>query len=663
MTATHGVAAARTPDRPVRGERLLRACEALFMRADAAIPLPDAIHPLKQAGALANLNLFVAIVSGIVLLYWYTPSVEGAWRSVEAMGASPLGAGLLRSLHRYSSDATMLFALLHAGRLFTARRFTGARWLAWVTGIALVGLLWIVGWLGYWLVWDGRARQVALGTARLADALPIFAEPLSRSFLTDQHLSSLFFFVVFFIHMLLPLAMGVALWLHIARVARAKFLTGRALTLGGLAALLIVSLAAPADLAAPARMAAVPGTFALDLWYLAPIALTDRLGAAWLWALTLFGGAGLLAVPWLLGRGRAEVAVVDAGRCQGCTLCYKDCPYNAISMTTRPDGTALAVVDPATCVGCGICAGSCDSAAIGLPWIPVLSERRRLDEALSAAPGAWVAMVCGALGAADALKGWSVVDVPCAGWVQALSVERALRHGASGVLIVGCASCRFREGSTWAGQRMAGDRPPAIRADKVDRSRVRVVAIERHQHAELAREAAGFRAGLPLTRAPRPAFVALLAAAALSLAVLGATRVAYSAPRVEGAQLVVSFKHPGIAGENCHTLSPEELAALPPHMRREKVCSRERASVRLRLEIDGREVLRRAYAPRGLWGDGNSVAIERLTVPAGSHRVAIRLGETTDADEWTFVDTRDVVFGEDEQRVILFDRGSRFGWF
>ena len=114
-------------DVPIRGERILRLLERALTGLERAIPVPDAVHPVKQAGALANLSLFTALISGVLLLFWYTPSVDGAWSSVAAMGESPLGAGLVRTLHRYSSDACMLFSLLHAARLFSARRFTGAR--------------------------------------------------------------------------------------------------------------------------------------------------------------------------------------------------------------------------------------------------------------------------------------------------------------------------------------------------------------------------------------------------------------------------------------------------------------------------------------------------------------------------------------------------------
>ena len=215
----------------MRGEAVFRALERplLWLDARAARHFPPSLDPVAQAGALAVLSLVVALVSGILLLFWYVPSVYGAYASVAAMAGLPT---FLRALHRYSSDACVLFAVFHALRLGLARRFTGARWLAWVTGIGLLVALWLVGWLGYWLLWDERGRQVALGTARFVDVLPLFADPLSRSFLADDRVNTLLFFVVFFVHMLLPLPMGVALWLHVARVSRSRFLPGFAASLG-----------------------------------------------------------------------------------------------------------------------------------------------------------------------------------------------------------------------------------------------------------------------------------------------------------------------------------------------------------------------------------------------------------------------------------------------
>ena len=533
----------------------------------------------------------------------------------------------------------MLFTALHLVRMLLARRVTGVRWLAWVTGIALLGGLWLVGWLGYWLVWDERAREVALGTARVVDALPIFADPLGRSLLTDATVQPLLFFVVLFAHMLLPLAMGVALWLHLARLARPRWLTARPLTVGIGVASLALSLVLPATSAAAARMGVIPERMSIDAWYLAPLWLTGRLGAGGLWLLLAGGGALAFALPWLLGRRRAPVAVVAEARCNACARCEADCPFGAIHMVPRRDGRGFATVasvDPSRCVGCGVCTGACDPGGINVPGHDAELARRTLDRWLDAAPGAGVAFPCarsaGAglevdpeTGVAPGLPGYRVMPVPCAGWVHPLMVERAFRHGARCVLVVGCGPVEApaRDGGALLGRRLAGAREPALRAERVAGERVLHVELSRAEPAALRRVADELLAGHP-TPPPRPARAGALAVAVALTVLVGAVSVLPLVVPGGERELVVTFKHPGKSGEHCVTLSAEELAARPAHMRQPRVCERGRAAVRLRVTVNGAVALQRSYPPRGLFGDGNSVAAAHVLARARPARRAGR---------------------------------------
>jgi coenzyme F420-reducing hydrogenase delta subunit/quinol-cytochrome oxidoreductase complex cytochrome b subunit/Pyruvate/2-oxoacid:ferredoxin oxidoreductase delta subunit len=674
----------------VRGEALLRVGQGVFQRVDRLVShwLPAELNPFAQTGAIANTTFITAIVSGIVLLIWYRTSVHEAHASVVAMDQARFGAGLVRSLHRYSSDAALLFMLLHAAKLFFERRFGGSRWLAWVTGMTLVGLLWLDGWLGYWLVWDQRGQLVALGSARVLDALPIFADPLSRSFLADDRLNSLLFFVVFFLHMLLPLAMGIALWLHITRLSRPWFLTKRVMTAWVLLSLVVVSAVFPADTGEPARMAVQPEGFAMDHWYLAPIWLTDRLGGGVLWAIVLGSGALLFPIPWLLARGRARVATVVAARCNACEKCYQDCPYDAIQMVERADEKpypSMASIDPGKCVGCGICAGSCDSAGIGLEWFDSIRQRHRIDElvdtTLGARKPAFLALVCNesagglldideATACSPSLPGYVVVRVPCAGWVHPLTVERALRRGARGVLVVasGPGSCTYREGNRWTVARMAGTREPSLRFEKVDRDRVRVLELYRTEQRRLVDEARRFAesAGAASPATPsrtRRVLAGLALGAVFGLVTWAGTAAAYRTPSDPSPKLVISFKHPGKAGENCREPTAAELEKLPRHMRQKQICERRRASVRLRVEVDGKEVARGAHEPRGIWGDGNSIAVERFKLSPGEHTVKVELGDSADPSEVAYSTTRRITLRERHNAVLLFDRTTGFVWY
>ncbi|MGM0559181.1 MAG: hydrogenase iron-sulfur subunit [Myxococcota bacterium] len=671
-----------SPEPPVRGESLLRKLEEVFLWADRSIErwIPAQYNPLAQTGALANVSFLIALVTGVLLLFWYVPSVHRAWGSLEDMGF--LGE-TARSLHRYSSDATIFFVLVHWLRMTFARRFAGARWIAWVTGIVLVGLLWLVGWLGYWLVWDVRAETLARASARVVEVLPVFTEPLSRSFLLDEMVSTGLFFLVFFLHMLLPLAMGVALWMHISRVSRARFLTSGVMTAWLFVALFIVSLVFPATSAEQAQIGAQSGAFTTDWWYLLPLALTERLSGGALVAVGLGVTAIVTAVPWWMTREKPQKAVVDLARCNGCTQCVQDCPYNAIVMVPRTDGhprrEIQAEVDPDKCVGCGICAGSCNPGGVGLPQLPVQDERRRfdrwIDEMIEADEKPCLAFLCSNSAAADIsvgpdgrsaeLPGYRVFPVPCAGWVQAMTIERAIRRGAECILIAGCSSSDppYREGVKWTRRRLAGEREPELRHEKVDTSGVRFVQYNRTQKREFLATAAEHRRE-NLSSPDRPytrtgIFVAaVLTSIALAAVIVGFSDTPSLIPTRDAAELVVSVKHRPEAVENCRELTADEKKNTMKHMQTPEICERKRPDVEVEVEVDG-DVHEMVLPARGLSSDGPGIGTQSFAVEPGTHEVNLRVGHVG-IDEWPHSQRFDFDFEQGTRRVVVFDTREGF---
>lgn len=680
-----------SPHEPAVPKGVLRGLERIFLLLDRALRavLPESLNPLLHPGAIAVLCIFVATVTGIVLLIWYRPSVALAWDSVEAMSMAPFTAGFLRSLHRYSSDAALMFGTIHALRALVEGKFGGARWLAWVTGGILMALLWSIGWSGYWLVWDMRAQLVAVATAKLMDALPIFGDLVSRSFITDEGVNSLLFFVVFFFHMLVPLALAVVALLHITRLSRPRFLTHRPMTIWTLALLFLLCVFYPATSAEPARMTAVGTELTMDWWYLLPLAFTERLGGGALWAITLTASALFFSIPWWPSRRRSEPASVIVSRCNECGKCYQDCPYAAIQMVARTDGNpkydTQSMVIESKCVSCGICTGSCDTSAIGVPSFGSIEQRRRVDDwledAVAQGDAPHLGFICAesagagldvdpTSGLSAELPGYRLLRVPCAGWVHPLMVERALRRGAAGVLIVTCGpgECLYREGALWTEQRMAGEREPSLRSEKVAPDKVVMLGLDRTRKTELIERAAALRADKSLPPGTRRSSILSLAAATFLALVFAAlagvvSDLGYASPDVHHSELVVSFSHPGSTAENCRTLSEAELAKIPVHMRQPVQCDRARSAVRLILRIDGVEVLRKSIPPAGIWGDSNSVALVRIPVEEGRHLVQVAIGDTADLDEWTHRDERTLEFTLEDRRVVVFDRLSGFGWY
>ena len=123
--------------------------------------------------------------------------------------------------------------------------------------------------------------------------------------------------------------------------------------------------------------------------------------------------------------------------------------------------------------------------------------------------------------------------------------------------------------------------------------------------------------------------VAQLALYAPLMAILGyfSTEPRFSILDEDEALVRLSFIHAAERKEPCRTRSAEELAKLSPNMRAAQDCPRERAPVRIELEVDGKLVLRREVPPSGLKNDGNATVYHRLPVPAGKHRVVARLSD------------------------------------
>jgi ferredoxin len=625
----------RTLEPPVTGERTFARLEKIFVALDRV--LPERVNPFARSGAVACVAIIVAVATGIPLLFWYTASVHGAYASLERMSFVPQ---LVRSLHRYASDLAMIFGLLHGVRLLVARRFGGPRRLAWVTGLFAIGALWLVGWLGYWLVWDQRARQVATGSGRVLDVLPIFAEPFSRTLLTDASVKPLLFFIVFFLHMLIPLGLGIALWLHLARLARPRYLTNRALSIGIGVLLVGISLVVPARSAAPAQMAVVPARLTIDWLYLWPIWATARLSGGALWACSTLIGVVSIAVPWILARRRAPAAIVDSLRCNACGVCIRDCPYDAITLEPRTDDRPFpgqAVINPARCVGCGVCVGSCDPGGIRTPQLPLADVRATLDRWLDHEPRA-VVFTCARsakleidpeTGACEAHPGKAVLAVPCVGWVHPLLVERALRHGAPEVIVAGCppGDPAYREGAEWTRARLAGERIPKLR------------------HGDHVR----YIDGAPRRRP----WGAALALAATGIAVALLSDLSCGIEPDQRPALIVSFKVAGAPG-GCRPATDADNAGRPAYMRQQTICQRGRSPVHLRVTVDSAVVVDRPYAARGLYHDGASIAVERIPVSAGAHDVSVEVGDSSEA--------RRLDFARGMLDVVLFDRASGFTW-
>ncbi len=479
-------------------------------------------NPLSNLGALGFYFYWIVAASGLYLYVFFDTGVTEAYQSVESLTVDQwyLG-GVMRSVHRYASDAMVLIMVLHMTREFANDRLRGPRWFSWFIGVPILWLVIISGVTGYWLVWDKLAQFVAIQTSELLDVLPIFGAPIARNFLSPGHLDDRFFTLMAFLHIAVPLILLLLLWVHLNRVTRARVNPPRSLAVTVLLVILAISLVKPAVSQGPADLAQVIEWVGLDWFYLGFYPLIDSWPGPAVWA---FGGVItglLLLMPWLPPLRQASPARIDLDNCNGCTWCVSDCPYGAISMVPRTDGkpfTQQAEVDPDRCLRCGICVASCPTTTpfrrisplvpgIDLPQLTAADLRERMIEAAAVNPtvGNTIAgnaprlleFVCeqGPRANGAAPPAATQVVVPCIGMVPPSFIDMALgRLAIDGVVLSGCTTkgCVYRLGSELTEQRLARERDPYLRK-RVPRDRVLLVELNAGDVKSAAEQVQRFR--------------------------------------------------------------------------------------------------------------------------------------------------------------------------
>lgn len=105
------------------------------------------------------------------------------------------------------------------------------------------------------------------------------------------------------------------------------------------------------------------------------------------------------------------------------------------------------------------------------------------------------------------------------------------------------------------------------------------------------------------------------------------------------ASIKLSLSHATNRAKPCVPLTQEQIAELAANMRRTQSCERERLPLILELDIDERPALRLSAKPSGIWDDGPASIYERIPVPSGSHKIAVRLRESARTSGWDYAST------------------------
>ena len=191
------------------------------------------IHPVKVSrpalkfsytfglGGLLMLLSAVLAVTGVLLLFVYTPSPDAAYDSMIALQTEIPFGNLIRNLHHWSGNLMVVVSVLHLLRVFYTSGFTKPREFNWVMGVSLLLLIVAANFTGYLLPWDQLAYwAVTVGTS-LLDYLPVIGGSMTRLLLGGSEVGAATLTNFYGLHIaLIPLTIFGLVSFHIWRVRK-----------------------------------------------------------------------------------------------------------------------------------------------------------------------------------------------------------------------------------------------------------------------------------------------------------------------------------------------------------------------------------------------------------------------------------------------------------
>ena len=266
----------------------------------------DRINPFYHLGAITFFLFWVVGASGLYLYIFFETGLSVAYSSVVALTENQwFAGGIMRSVHRYASDAMVLTMVLHMLRYFAFNLYHGFRWFSWITGVMLIWMVYATGINGYMLPWDQLAQFVTVTSFEWLDWLPSFGGTLMRNFIYSSAVGDRFFTLLSFMHLGLPLVVLMVMWIHVQRVPKARTTPPRPIVIGLLLTMLVLSLVLPVhSQGGISNLAQAVTNVELDWFYLAIFPLLTEWPLGRVWALVVGGSLVLALLPWWPPRFR-----------------------------------------------------------------------------------------------------------------------------------------------------------------------------------------------------------------------------------------------------------------------------------------------------------------------------------------------------------------------
>jgi quinol-cytochrome oxidoreductase complex cytochrome b subunit len=135
-------------------------------------------------GTISFVLFLILVVTGLILMFLYVPSVERAYESVKDLEYVVTFGWLLRSSHRIAAHLMVAVVFLHMVRVFLTGAYKNGKSIGanrpmnWIIGIALLLTTLLLSFTGYLLPWDQLAYWAITVGTNIASSAPLVGEQI-----------------------------------------------------------------------------------------------------------------------------------------------------------------------------------------------------------------------------------------------------------------------------------------------------------------------------------------------------------------------------------------------------------------------------------------------------------------------------------------------------
>jgi quinol-cytochrome oxidoreductase complex cytochrome b subunit len=172
-------------------------------------------------GALTFGTFLILVITGILLMLYYHPSVPQAYADTKDLQFVVSSGMFLRNLHRWSAHAMVFFVFAHMFKVFYRGAYRPPREFNWVIGVVLLLVTLLLSYTGYLLPWDQLAYWAITVGSNIALAVPLIGNKIHFLLLGGNAVNANALLRFYVLHcVILPLVAAIFIAVHFWRIRK-----------------------------------------------------------------------------------------------------------------------------------------------------------------------------------------------------------------------------------------------------------------------------------------------------------------------------------------------------------------------------------------------------------------------------------------------------------